>query len=114
MPENVENKDYDLEAVYDEKINPLMAQVIAICNEHRIPLLCSFQYSANDSGTDDAGRAFCSTFGVNGREAPELSRAIDIIRNGLPENRVMAYTITTTTVPDMSAQSPDCPDGGSR
>lgn len=35
----------DLEKVYDEKINPLMAQIIAICKEHNMPFVASFQYS---------------------------------------------------------------------
>lgn len=35
----------DNEAVYDEQIAPLMAQIIAVCNEHGIPLFAEFQYS---------------------------------------------------------------------
>jgi hypothetical protein len=30
------------EEVYDAQINPLMAQIIAICKEHKIPVLASF------------------------------------------------------------------------
>ena len=30
------------EQVYDEQINPLMAQVIAICKEHKIATICTF------------------------------------------------------------------------
>lgn len=30
------------EEAYDAKINPLMAQIIAVCKEHKIPLLASF------------------------------------------------------------------------
>jgi hypothetical protein len=30
------------EQVYDEQINPLMAQIIAICKEHKIANLCTF------------------------------------------------------------------------
>lgn len=30
------------EAAYDEHISPLMTQVIALCKEHKIPLLASF------------------------------------------------------------------------
>lgn len=30
------------EESYDSKINPLMAQIIAICQEHGIAMLCSF------------------------------------------------------------------------
>jgi hypothetical protein len=90
----VENVDYDLEAVYDEKINPLMAQIIDICKEHRMPLVCSFQYRVHDANTEDEGRDFCTTYSAEGRRAPELIRAQDIIFNGLPENRAMAFTIS--------------------
>jgi hypothetical protein len=30
------------EQVYDEKIDPLMAQIIAICQEHKIAMLATF------------------------------------------------------------------------
>lgn len=30
------------EGIYDEQISPLMAQVIAICREHKIANVCSF------------------------------------------------------------------------
>lgn len=30
------------EQVYDEKINPLMAQIIEICEEHGIAMFCDF------------------------------------------------------------------------
>lgn len=30
------------ESIYDEKINPLMAQIIGICQEHKIPFFASF------------------------------------------------------------------------
>lgn len=34
------------EEAYDSLINPLMAQIIAICKEHRIPVLASFTLDA--------------------------------------------------------------------
>ena len=30
------------ERAYDEKINPLMAQIIAICKENKIAMVCTF------------------------------------------------------------------------
>lgn len=59
----------DNEKVYDEQINPLMAEIIKICQENEIPMLCTFQYGpeneegkvpfctsmlANFEGTDEA------------------------------------------------------------
>lgn len=42
-----------LERVYDEKIAPLMDQIIAVCKEHEMPVVASFQYGAED---------LCTTF----------------------------------------------------
>lgn len=36
------------EQAYDEKISPLMAQIIAICKEHQIPLLATFNLQNDD------------------------------------------------------------------
>lgn len=84
------DKSFDLEAVHDEKIFPLMAQIIEACKEHGLPFLCSFQYKDGDDGAD-----FCTSFGLHGRECPQLARAFDVIYRGLPEDRLMAFTVTT-------------------
>lgn len=39
---------FDLEKIYDEQIAPLMAQIIAVCKKHRLPMLASFCYSSKD------------------------------------------------------------------
>ena len=49
--------EWTKEDVYDEQISPLMAQIIAICKEHRIPLVAQFNY-ANEP---DDGPRFCTT-----------------------------------------------------
>src|ERR1035437_2855451 len=64
----MENTDYDLEAIYDEQIYPLMEQIITICQEHRIPLVCSFQYGTHDANTDDEDRGLCTTYSAHGRK----------------------------------------------
>ena len=43
---------YDIEAVYDEQISPLMRQIIAICKKHEMPVVASFCYSVDDAGGD--------------------------------------------------------------
>lgn len=48
----------DNEAVYDEQIHPLMAQIIAICKEHNIPMAATFQYGPAD---EDGNAPFCTT-----------------------------------------------------
>jgi hypothetical protein len=50
-------KTYDLESVYDEKISPLMAEIIAICKEHKMPMLASFQFRYNE----EEQSSFCTT-----------------------------------------------------
>lgn len=30
------------ESIYDEKIDPLMTQIIEICKKNKIPIICSF------------------------------------------------------------------------
>ena len=46
------------ETIYDEKIHPLMDQIISICKEHGIPMFAEFQYSEDgfcksmNAGTD--------------------------------------------------------------
>lgn len=36
------------EKVYDEKIAPLMTQIITICDEHKMPYHCSFMFRADE------------------------------------------------------------------
>lgn len=43
---------YDNELLYDEQIQPLMAQIIEICKANRIPMAASFEYAPSE---------FCST-----------------------------------------------------
>ena len=49
---------FDLEAIYDNEIAPLMAEIIGICREHKLPMYATFLY-ANDPQEDRAD--FCST-----------------------------------------------------
>lgn len=46
------------EVIYDEQIAPLMRQIIALCKEHDIPMVSSFQY--NDDRPDGEA-ALCTT-----------------------------------------------------
>lgn len=38
----------DKENIYDEKIAPLMTQIIDICKKHKLPFFASFQYADNN------------------------------------------------------------------
>ena len=46
---------FELEDVYDEKISPLMTQIIAICKEYDMPMVCKFQY-CNREDEDESKR----------------------------------------------------------
>lgn len=57
---------YDLEAVYDDKIAPLMAEIIALCKEHDMPMLASFVFR----GHEDGGHDLCTTALLEGNRRP--------------------------------------------
>ena len=86
---------FDKEAEYDALISPLMDQVIAICKEHRIPMLASFNFA--HGRTPDADD-FATTYLHNGGAPPwapdELIEALRIIRRGAStRTKVFAVTI---------------------
>jgi hypothetical protein len=63
---------YDEEQTYDERIAPLMAQIIAICKERGIPMLASFAFH----NTADEGLGLCTTY--LGEQVP--ARHPDVLR----------------------------------
>lgn len=75
---------FDLEPIYDEKIAPLMSQIIAICKEHKMPMLATFFYARGEE--DD--EAFCTTVLLGGtgfgeRGVPrKMQAAADAITKG--------------------------------
>ena len=85
------DESYDLEAVYDAEIFPLMAKIIDICKQHKMPMIASFAY-AHDAENDDT--ANCTTRlgwpGRRPRSHDEAERAVR--RNGAA---VFAITITS-------------------
>jgi hypothetical protein len=44
-----EPEPYDLEAVYDAELAPLMTQIIEICKRHKMPMIASFAYACEDA-----------------------------------------------------------------
>jgi hypothetical protein len=73
----------DNEAVYDDQINPLMAQIIAICKEHEIPFLASFQYSEE---------GLCTSYVLPSGSSPRLNVAADLLYPGEPT--VATFVVT--------------------
>lgn len=49
---------YDKESIYDEKINPLMAQIIEICKEHDIKMFATFYLKESTESENDM---YCTT-----------------------------------------------------
>jgi hypothetical protein len=49
----------NFEEIYDEKISPLMKQVISICKEHKIPMIADFFLRNDEGGNFTAFTALC-------------------------------------------------------
>ena len=86
MKPTIDNEDF-----YDEKIAPLMAQIIDLCKERDIPHVCVFQLQNKEANEDDP--LCCSTVRVNDKNTtPAIMKAYRAIR---PEHQVFAFTIGT-------------------
>jgi hypothetical protein len=75
----MEKPAFDLEKVYDEQINPLMAKIIDICHEHKMPMVASFQFKSDGKSDHD----LCSSALLDRDErpiAPELERIYSILQ----------------------------------
>lgn len=65
------------EEVYDEQISPLMTQIITICEEHRIAMLCHFEVPT----PDDNGLTCLSALPTPEYDPSDyLLRALEILR----------------------------------
>lgn len=83
---------FDLEAIYDEQISPLMTQIIAICKEHDLPMLATFVCAQRE----DDDPLHCTTYipreGVTG-VLRSLYRVVYEQYDAVPS--FTAFTITT-------------------
>lgn len=74
---NIDIEIYNLESVYDEKISPLMKRIIAICEEHNMPMVASFAYE----NSEENGCCGCTTtLTFEGRHIKAFAEATSIIR----------------------------------
>lgn len=71
----------DNEKIYDEKIAPLMAQIIAICKEHKLPCHATFEYAPD---------AFCTTH-ISGE--PDSAAMVMIRTAALTKGNIDAFII---------------------
>ena len=81
------------EEVYDEKIFPLMAQIIDICKEYKMPFIASFA-CPNDEDPDLRATSY-----LNGPEyigdKSGFPEALSDIRYGRQRSGLVALTVTT-------------------
>ena len=86
--------EFDLEAVYDAEIAPLLTQIIAICKRERLPMLASFFYH----NSEEHGAGYSSTFlPFDERPSEKLEEACQIILHRAYS--LMEVTCTPTEVP---------------
>lgn len=89
----------DVEAIYDEQVAPLMAQIIAICKEHGVPMVATFQLNdgnADDPEGDGVGPLCCTTAILPEGCDPKLVDAYRVMKNGWQAVPSMfAMTVTT-------------------
>lgn len=77
MSDKPETELYNLESVYDEKISPLMQQIIDICKEHSMPMVASFAYE----NSEERGIGCCTTtLPFEGRHIKTFAEATQVIR----------------------------------
>lgn len=57
------------EAIYDAQINPLMAQIIEICREHKIAVVASFALGPDDPDNPDS-QLMCTTTLIDDEKEP--------------------------------------------
>lgn len=67
------------EQMYDDKISPLMAQIIAICKEAQIPMLAEF---ALDWSEDEQSHLKCTTalLDESWDQPEEMVKALNILK----------------------------------
>ena len=81
------------EAAYDDLVSPLMAQIIALCKEHKINMAATFALGpAADSENGDP--LYCTTvLDVDKSEPKEIERILQCRRVMYPRASFMAFTI---------------------
>ncbi len=96
MAKKLQPMNPDSEAIYDAQIYPLMAQVIAICQEHRIPMLATFQYKQEDQDHGEEASWCTSRIPFKG-EHPRMEEACNVMVRTAPS--FLALTLASHPVP---------------
>lgn len=93
---------YDKESVYDEKIAPLMKQIISICKEEELPMVAQFYLKQQHPDADEEnGAMYCTTTIIPSRDKiyeehhEHLSYVAEAMKYGKQGKPwIMAATIT--------------------
>lgn len=90
---------WDKESVCDKQVSPLMTKIIAICKEHKMPIVCSVQYC----DTEESGVGSCTTTitKFDGRTENDRMRRLNI---AMQPERPFALAETIITKPDGSKE----------
>lgn len=84
MATQKKQKKFDLEAVYDAEIAPLMTKIIGICKEHKLPMFATF-LCANDPDDEDL---VCTT-NLMFKERPIPEKLLALAPSIAPKSRSM-------------------------
>lgn len=85
---------YDKDSLYDEKISPLMKQVIDICKEEGIPMLAQFYIRSADVDPDGEDLYCTTTLPAEGNTPDDMRRRMQIVRHG---ERTEAFAMTVSS-----------------
>lgn len=86
----------DKEPIYDERISPLMKQIIDICKENGIPMVASFRLNDGTEENDFEPLKCTSFYLPDGVEDEALDNARRVLYNGwIASPPFMTMTITS-------------------
>ena len=85
---------YDKEQIYDEKIAPLMKEVIKVCKEEGINVLAQFYLREE---TDEEEDLHCTTYIPGDKEHESLNDALKIVRGKGYFQPHMTFAMTVTS-----------------
>jgi hypothetical protein len=84
---------YDKEQVYDEKISPLMTEIIKICKENDIKMVADFYLREPTESEDEF---HCTTALIMDCESERLKDLVRVIYNGYVVQKPFFVAMTIT------------------
>ena len=85
---------YDKEQIYDEKISPLMTQIIQICKENDIKMVADFYLR---EPTEEATEFHCTTALTVDCNSERLKDLVKVIYNGYVVQKPYFAAMTITS-----------------